>query len=437
MRYGQLLLPLLCSACFVKGNPSSVSENDAGSDMIPREGGSVTLDHCGYDTSTRYGSTAPLPGTKVVGDDPTPHQIHLGFIGDPSTSMAIMWRTADETTELSSVLYGKAGASLDQMQEGHHHIFVEGFGTNGPQIHLHEVHLCGLDPDTEYTYRVGGVAEDGTEYWSTEATFKTAPADNSEITVAVLGDTRDGYDVWADLMTQAKSHAVDIVLFSGDAVTLGQLQSEWDAFFDGGGDMLRSAPIISAHGNHDNNSSNFYAQLVMPGDEENFAFDYGPMHVAVLNDTPIDEGTIAGEAREFLDATMGDTTKPWKFAMHHKPIYSASVKHGGDPELLLEWAPVIDSHAVDMVFAGHDHNYERSKPMRGDEPQASAADGTIYVVAGGAGASLYDNGSDRWTEVSAKSSCMMIMNLSDTLADATVYDDNEAVIDTFSIDKSP
>ena len=63
--------------------------------------------------------------------------------------------------------------------------------------------------------------------------------------------------------------------------------------------------------------------------------------------------------------------------------------------------PIFDRHRVDMVLNGHDHDYERTKPMRGNQAQASAADGTIYVVSGGAGAELYENGSDFWTETSA------------------------------------
>ena len=53
---------------------------------------------------------------------------------------------------------------------------------------------------------------------------------------------------------------------------------------------------------------------------------------------------------------------------------------------------------MDLVLSGHDHDYERSKPMRGATPGA----GTVYVVVGSSGAPLYDNGSDVWTQLSEK-----------------------------------
>ena len=59
--------------------------------------------------------------------------------------------------------------------------------------------------------------------------------------------------------------------------------------------------------------------------------------------------------------------------------------------------PLCDAHGVDMVFCGHDHNFERSWPLRGDmvvsdddEPDYVDPGGTIFVVTGGGGL-LYDS----------------------------------------------
>lgn len=54
------------------------------------------------------------------------------------------------------------------------------------------------------------------------------------------------------------------------------------------------------------------------------------------------------------------------------------------------------------MLNGHEHDFELTKPLRASVPQASNADGTVYVVAGGAGAPLYDNGTQAWTEYSEK-----------------------------------
>ena len=54
--------------------------------------------------------------------------------------------------------------------------------------------------------------------------------------------------------------------------------------------------------------------------------------------------------------------------------------------------------------AGHDHNYERSKPLTGpaDNPtiHAEPKDGTVYVVCAGAGADGYSPGTSAFTEMS-------------------------------------
>jgi hypothetical protein len=47
-------------------------------------------------------------------------------------------------------------------------------------------------------------------------------------------------------------------------------------------------------------------------------------------------------------------------------------------------------HQVDLVFSGHDHDYERTVPIGG----------VIYVVSGGGGKDLYEAGRSEWTAFS-------------------------------------
>jgi hypothetical protein len=47
--------------------------------------------------------------------------------------------------------------------------------------------------------------------------------------------------------------------------------------------------------------------------------------------------------------------------MHHKPMFSAAGGgHGSDMTIRMLWQPVIDANKVDLVFNGHDHDYERT-----------------------------------------------------------------------------
>ena len=120
-------------------------------------------------------------------------------------------------------------------------------------------------------------------------TFRTAPAvvdESTEVAIAFVGDSRGGYDVWGQVAAALAQRAPDLVLYSGDAVTFGPVQDEWDSFFGGGEALFATAPVIFAHGNHELNFVGYYAQVALPGDEENFSLDYGFAHLTVLNDSP-------------------------------------------------------------------------------------------------------------------------------------------------------
>src|SRR5205823_5265636 len=109
--------------------------------------------------------------------------------------------------------------------------------------------------------------------------------------------------------------------------------------------------------------------------------DYGAAHITVLNDTPIDVAALTGSAKDFLDSDLtAAAAAPWKIVMHHQPQWSASTRHGSDTTLRDTWGPVIDAHTVDLVLSGHDHDYERTKPMRAGAPQATAAQGTVFLI---------------------------------------------------------
>jgi hypothetical protein len=257
--------------------------------------------------------------------------------------------------------------------------------------------------------------------------------------VGIIGDTRGGYDVWGKMIAALqKTAAPDVILFSGDGVTLGPDQGEWDQWFKAAEPVLRQVPLLGAHGNHDVNSVNYYSQFAMPGDQQFYSLDYGPFHLTVLNDTTVNPSDFMTVGSKFLDddLTAADAAgAPWKFLLHHKPMYSSAAAHGSDPGLQAAWLPIVDKHKVDVVFNGHDHDYERSKPMRGMAPQAKPTDGTTFVVAGSAGAPLYDNGTQAFTAFSQKTYNFAIVKVRPGSFAMTAYDDKGAMIDSLSYTK--
>ena len=410
-----LVLPGLVAAACVKGTPDYVGFTDL-------HGGDLELADCGYKVTTGEGAEAPALGLLVFGDDPTPKNVHLGIAGDPRTSMVVDWATEDQSTLATTVRFAKgrnlAPEQLTETRTGLTWAYQTGFGSVArDRFRIHETHLCGLAPDTEYSYQAGS-----SRGWSPVYHFRTAPdvtADPSaEVVLAFVGDSRAGYDVWEQLTEQIAERTPDLILFSGDAVQFGQVQDEWEEFFGRAEALLATVPTIAAHGNHESNSAAYYAQFALPGDEQNYSIDYGFAHITVLNDTPTDAAAIAGSTRQFLrDDLAAHQDARWKILMHHKPPFSASTRHGADNTLQREWFPIVDQNDVDLVLSGHDHDFEQSKPLVWNASQqqgqvvSDASLGTVFVVSGGAGADLYPSGTDFWTEYSEKTHSAAILQV--------------------------
>jgi hypothetical protein len=197
------------------------------------------------------------------------------------------------------------------------------------------------------------------------------------------------------------------VLFGGDMVASGSNQAEWDNFFEGlhsywiGNNNL-TIPIVPCLGNHEGNATNYYEQLALPGNKQWYSLDWGrSVHITVLNS----EANASGEQLDWLENDLAShENSTWKFVLFHRPPFSSG-PHGSWNESRQYWCPLLDKYHVDIVFSGHDHDYERSKPINytasKTSPKDSYSNGTMYVVSGGWGAPLHNAGSNWWTAYSA------------------------------------
>jgi hypothetical protein len=74
--------------------------------------------------------------------------------------------------------------------------------------------------------------------------------------------------------------------------------------------------------------------------------------------------------------------------MHQAPMSTSDAGNGTDMGIRATWGPLFDKYEVDLVLSGHEHDYERSYPVRGYDDNAgtvttaftSSLDGTAYVV---------------------------------------------------------
>jgi hypothetical protein len=60
---------------------------------------------------------------------------------------------------------------------------------------------------------------------------------------------------------------------------------------------------------------------------------------------------------------LDSTRQPWKVVVYHQPAFSS-----GDATLannqMRAVAKLLEDHGVNVVFNGHEHNYQRTLPIR-------------------------------------------------------------------------
>ena len=134
------------------------------------------------------------------------------------------------------------------------------------------------------------------------------------------------------------------------------------------------------------------------------------------------------EQLDWLESDLAQATQDpdidWVIALFHHAAYSAS-NHGSTGRVQKDFVPLFDKYEVDFVFNGHDHNYERTVPIRNDA-KANEGEGTVYVVAGGFYSPGYNNGTDWWTVVSHHGDIrnFVVVEIEGKTAKLTAYDGN-------------
>ncbi len=386
--------------------------------------------------------------TSTFGAAATPTSVHTSWAADPSTTIAAVW-TTDADTRATVMQYGTARDALDRTATGH----VSTGASGAAQLTAHEVHVCGLTPDTTYYYRVGGEG-----HWSAVQSFRTAPAagrTDYDVNFAVTGDSRDSFAVWRMVQERMVSvsamRAPDFEVFSGDAVLLGTIQDAWNQWFAAASPTLAHMPVVMAHGNHDALAINYLLQVAQPqadSDERSelyFSFDYGPVHVVVLNDTARDPaGSIAGTQVNFLRTDLAAARAnrarvPFIVAVHHKPAFGSSRYTNDDESAFIRrtWPPIFDEYGVDVVFSGHEHVFEVSRELDGTGAEVSGRRGTTYITSAGSGAQLYETGTRTWQRYTESVVNFCLVHVTNRSLEITPYRGDGTVIEQGRVTRTP
>src|ERR1019366_2935072 len=128
--------------------------------------------------------------------------------------------------------------------------------------------------------------------------------------------------------------------------------------------------------------------------------------------------------RAWLDKDLGASKARWKFVYMHVPLFSTYFNHGDNAGLRASLQGLFEKHHVDVVFAGHDHLYQRSKPMNK----------VLYVTAGTGGGNIMPGPEDHpWLEKELISFGLVLVNLSSKNMALDFVDDNGVVRDSYRI----
>lgn len=296
-----------------------------------------------------------------------------------------------------------------------------------PPGKIQTVALADLTPGTTYDYTI----ERGSSTW--EGTFRTPDGADSSVRFDVLGSSGVASNAQHAIAAEIVTDAPDFVLHTGDVVfPRGALCHYGLRYFGPYEDLIGNVPVAPAAGEIDLRASSGKAfresfELAADPDESNplyHSFDYGPVHVVVLDSEPYerDDQEAIDQQRSWLTEDLQGSVLPWTVVMIHRPPYSST--NGAASEAIRDdLGPIFAENGVDLVLSGHARNYERFQPDGG----------VTYVVTGGGGAGLQDLGDDRTSVAAASVHHYLSVEAGPDAMSVRVIDDEGAVIDSFPL----
>lgn len=270
----------------------------------------------------------------------------------------------------------------------------------------HEFEILNLFPWTEYTYQI----QINDTLWSNTASFRTFPEPGSKepFTYLVLGDSgtlNSGQLGLAEVLNQEEAQ---LMIHVGDlAYPDGTDEEMTERHFGVYAPLFKRVPLFPSPGDHDlrTNWGEPYREALIPpggwnsGEPFWYSFTHGNVRFISLDTKDTEDharrygyiGNPTSDQYQWLlrqlSAARADPGIDWIVVYFHHAPYSAATGFGGHGSHLptrRALAPLFDGYRVPLVFSGHDHDYQRSKPIRGNQV-VDDNEGTVYVVSGGGG----------------------------------------------------
>lgn len=123
-----------------------------------------------------------------------------------------------------------------------------------------------------------------------------------------------------------------------------------------------------AIGNHDDEPSSKLQQYMDHFDMKGqyYSFNYQNMHfLALSTEPPHNESALQYFfVNEDLAKASSNRSIDWIIVYFHKPMYTSPSNHEPERQFRDLYHPLFDKYDVDLVIQAHNHNYERSYPIK-------------------------------------------------------------------------
>jgi len=192
------------------------------------------------------------------------------------------------------------------------------------------------------------------------------PLEPNSVRFAAIGDMGTGerpqYDVARQMLKAHQAFPFEFVIMLGDNIYGGSNPVDFEKKFEVPYKPLLEAGVkfYATLGNHDDTNQRFYKFFNMNG-ESYYTYKKGNVRFFVLNSNYMDPKQATWLETQLRDAGNAD----WKICYFHHPLYSSGKSHNPATDLRQLLEPLFIKHNVSVVFAGHEHIYERLHPQHG------------------------------------------------------------------------
>lgn len=332
---------------------------------------------------------------EAVGDG-SPYGVHLSHAQDAQTTITVSWFTVGAESRNAKVVWGTKLCELDN------EVVATQNPAFGVDVTTHTATITGLTPGQEILYYVDGDSGPSSTY---EA--KAAPEAGAPFRFFLYGDhgtARTSLNT-SGLMAAAEP---DLLIIAGDISYANGFQPIWDLYFAQNEPLYAEVPVMAAPGNHEAQDGEwmdgYQSRFAYPGRELWYGFDYSNVHFLMIeaDGTSLlehQDGSILADieadlASAYQRRAAGEID--YIMVVQHFPLWSNHESRGNSYELIAIEEHLFQTYQIDFLLVGHNHHYERSKPMVMGQPTTDETTdyvdpvGYIQIISGGGGKSLYE-----------------------------------------------